>query len=123
MPERARASKRIPITRHNGFVIFPAGSAGPLIAVTIATGDLDAFIDAAPRVYCGRRANSPARDRIPGFGIDAFIMGGGLQAGIRCFGYSIRPEEIPGREKPVAGHSPQQFMRQIELFKNIHLKQ
>jgi hypothetical protein len=31
-------------------------------------------------------ANSPARDRISGFGIDAFIMGGGLQAEIRHFG-------------------------------------
>ena len=64
MLERARASKCMPITRHNGLVIFPTGSADPLIASSSqpARRGLDAFIEAPSRVD-GAAAPILRRDR------------------------------------------------------------
>jgi hypothetical protein len=82
MLEPARASKRMPITRHNGFVIFPTGSADPLIAFAIDVLNGTAYVHSSKRCLRGQFPNWKS---IPGFGIDALIMGSGLQAEIRRF--------------------------------------
>ena len=49
MLELARTSKRMPITRNDGFVIFPTGSANPLIAVAIAARNGAAYMHSSKR--------------------------------------------------------------------------
>jgi hypothetical protein len=53
MLEPARASKRMPITRHNGFVIFRTGSADPLIAFAIDVLNGTAYVHSSKRCLRG----------------------------------------------------------------------